>query len=168
MSNLSRLRHRSSRSARQAARSIRYTSNGAERVVKAPKKEKSLLELTLVDNDNIIVMDINDIIPDYSNRCGDGTVHNEEFYAIRIKCEKVGLVYAARRKWFMLVALNDYECSVLFESKKLEDLPNISPELLKHHKVKKANRLMNSCYDIITDYTSNPYHIYKTSELFSK
>jgi hypothetical protein len=124
MSNLSRLRRRSARSARQAARSIGY-NYGAERVVKAPKPEKSLLELTLVDNDSIIVMDINDIIPDYSNCCGDSTVHNDEFYAIRIPCAKVGLVYAARKKWFMLVALNDYECSVLFENKELEKLPGI-------------------------------------------
>jgi hypothetical protein len=56
----------------------------------------------------------------------------------------------------------------LFENKELDKLPGVNASLLKHHKVEKANRLMNSCYDIITDYTSNPYHIYKTSELFSK
>lgn len=101
--------------------------------------------------------------------CGDGTVHNEKFYTMRIPCEKVGLIYSQRKKWFMILALNDFKgCYVLFENKELEKLPNISPILLEHNKVEKANHVMNAAYDEIIDVTTNPYQIYKTSELFRK
>lgn len=50
---------------RQAADSIRYGAQSKTGYTKVPKKPKSLLELTLVDNDTMILIDdINDIIPE--------------------------------------------------------------------------------------------------------
>ncbi len=167
MSNLSRCRSEG----RRAARSIRYSSNFGNSYTPRPKKvkePKSLLELTLVDNDTMLIMDIDDIIYEYSNLCGDNTVHTDKFYTARILCQRVGLIYSQKKKWFMILALNDNNCYVLFENKELQKLPGINATLLKHKKLEKSNRLMNSVYDEITDVTTNPIHLYRTSELFRK
>jgi hypothetical protein len=177
MSNLSRLRHRASRSARQAVYSIRQPKINTNHPSynKLQKRPKTLLEFSLIDADVIILMDIDDIIPEYSNCCGDGTVHNDRFYDIRIHADKIGLIYSKKTKLFMLLAMNDdYSCSVLFENADLYKLPGVSSKIDMDHInpdfiiAEKANRLMNCVYSEIWSYTTNPIFKYSVNELFKK
>ena len=179
MSNLSRLRHRASRSARQAAYCIRQTpkiNTNHPSYNKVQKRPKTVLEYGLIDMDVIIMMDIDDIIPEYSNCCGDGTVHNDRFYTQRFKCDKVGLIYGQKKKLFYLLALDDnYRCIVLFKDKDVYKLPGVPSKIDMEGTInpnfiitENANRLMNCVFDTIEDYTSNPVMIYRTNELFKR
>jgi hypothetical protein len=170
MSNLSRCRSEG----RRAAKSIRNNYGGYNPVSRKPKKLPTLLEHALKDMDMMILMDVQDIIPQYSN--SSSTVSNNIFPNQKIRCDKVCLIYSPRRKLYYYLAVNDNgTCYVLFKGKELKDLPNATSSRIDFDDInpnfvinENANRLMNCVIDEIIDITSNPIHVYKTSELFRR
>jgi len=175
MSNLSRCRSEG----RRAAKSIRYSSNfGNQRIgyIKKPKKKPTFLEYCLIDKDMVVLMDPEDIIPQYMHKDPSRTVYNHIFPNQKIQCDKVGLIYSQKKKIYYYLAMNDnYTCYILFKGKELRELPealstkidleHINPNFVVSE---NANRLMCCVYDEVVDCTANPLMIYKTSELFRK
>ncbi len=176
MSNLSRCRSEG----RRAAKSIRYSSNfGSQGYIRKPKRIPTLLEHALKDLDMMILMDIQDIIPQYWNKDGPNpTAFNNVFPNQKIVCDKVCLIYSPKKKMYYYLAINDNstQAYALFEGKELKDLPNaVSTDKIDFNNInpnfvinEKANRLINSVIDQVVDITTNPLHLYKTSELFRK
>lgn len=171
MSNLSRMRRKSTRSAYRSAKSIRYNygaRNGNNRII---KPIPSFLEYSLVNGDIMIIGNIEDMLLQFKHR-KDGYISNEIFKVI--KCDKVGLFYSARKKMFYWLAVNDdFTIYILFKSQKLSLLPNalsIDIESKKYQIIENANRLIWSVYNRndILDLTMNPVLLYKVGEIFKR
>ena len=179
MSNLSRMRARSRRSARQAAYNLRRYNNGAQRSNKPVVTEPiDPYETIIKDQDTMLLFnDIDDIIPSYY-RWSSHEVRNDVFmgYNQKIKCEMIGLVYSPKKKLFYMMAINnDYTSYILFEAVKLKHLPVdklYSDPLItdKYKMIEKSNRMIIGVlrYDPIWNLCLNPIMSYKPTELFRK
>jgi hypothetical protein len=161
---------RSTRSARQAARNIRYI-NGERLTRKQNKPLSSFLEYSLVNGNILLIGDVIDMLPELKHR-KDGYIKNDILKVVR--CDKVGLFYSSRQKMFMWLAINDnYTIYILYKDKKLSLLPNISNIKLENPKyqiIEQANRLIWSVYqrNDIHDLSMNPILIYKVGEIFKR
>ena len=171
MSHLSRMRSRSRRSARQAARNLGYMSGSRTVSKRVNKPIPTFNEYVLMNGDVMIIGNIEDMLLQFKHR-KDGYISNNIFKIIR--CDKVGLFYSARQKMFMWLAVNDdYTIYILHKDKELKYLPNaisLDIESKKFQIIHNANRLFWSVYNVndILDLTMNPIIMYKVGEIFKK
>ena len=162
------MRRTSTRSARQAARSIRYNYGSNNKKVKEPI---SFLQYTLTEGDTMIIADPVNIIPSWTVQ-QPNQVKNDRFPNRQVKADKIALIYSQKKKLFMYITICDDSrtCAILFKNKDLYQLPDIHIAENNHnyHLAENSNRLMNCIIEDLWDITSNPVLLYKTSELFRK
>lgn len=132
----------------------------------------SFTEYVLRHADIAIVFNPDDIIPELVQH-DHNIVGNGVFDGIR--CDKLCLVYSAKKKTFYYLAINDdYTCYILFKSKDtmiyLPNINNVDVDILPVNAVivENNNRLMVSIFDQIIDLTYNPLMVFKTSEIFRR
>ena len=166
MSHLSRLRRKATK---RTVYNLGYGDQTVykSRVPKVVKKPKTFLEYSLTEADLLFMMDTENIYPEYNSG-----IKLNLFPSLNIRCDKIALIYAKKKKLFMMLGLNDnYTGFVLYKDKDVYKLPNVFKfdlDIENFHVNENSNRLMNSLIDKFPDCTSNPIHIYKTNELFSK
>lgn len=153
------------------------TSSAVTQYIEQPTKkqieaqELGLLGYSLKYGDVMLVLDIEDILPELimaeHNLITNGVFDN-------INIDKLGIIYSPKKKMYYYLALCDnYQCHIIFKSQNVHDLPNIgnlNMDILplNTHIVENANRLMNSVYTTVSDLTYNPIIFYTTNELFRK
>ncbi len=177
MSNLGRLRRRSTRSAYRAARQIN-NNGGRSGYIKQPKEQLTFLEHSLKNGNVMLIGDTVDMLPNHINKPNKpNVIHNDIFK--NIYADKIGLFYSIKQKKYMWIVLNaDYSMFILYEDIKLYSLPNITyiDNLMNNNKLgniqilEKANRQIYQVYEKseILDLTVNPIIKYKVGEIYKK